>query len=132
MTINEAYVTALSLDDTTTEQDDSLKVHMVNYTNLFLVETFRNENAIRKMNGRPILHAIPSVHDLGDSVPYDDEMVRSALPFFLASQIKLTDANNAWASRYYDMYLNAVNEVTPFIDEPTFDVWGKEDCTGGR
>ena len=132
MTVNEAYVIALSLDDTTTEQDDSLKVHMVNYTNLFLVETFRNENAIRKMTGRPKLGAVPFVTDIEDYVPYDEEMVRSALPFFIASQVKLTDANNAWASRYYDMYINAVDAVTPFIDEPTIDVWGKEDCTGGR
>lgn len=127
MTVNEAYVIALSLDDTTTEQDDSLKVHMVNYANLFLVETFRNENAIRQMTGRQPLRAVPFVTNIDDYVPYDEEMVRSALPFFIASQIKLTDGNNAWASRYYDMYYNAVNTVTPFIDEPTIDVWGKHE-----
>lgn len=132
MTVNEAYVIALSLDDTTTEQDDSLRVHMVNYTNLFLVETFRNENAIRRMNGRKLLTSVPFVTNLDETIPYDEEMVRSGLPFFIASQVKLTDADNAWASRYYDMYINAVNEVTPFIDEPTIDVWGREDCTGGR
>ena len=132
MTVNEAYKIALSLDDTTTEQDDSLRVHMVNYTNLFLNETFRNENAIRKMNHRPLLKAIPYVYSINDSIPYDEEMVRSGLPFFIASQIKLTDENNAWASRYYDMYLNAVNAVTAFIDEPNIDVWGRPDITGGR
>jgi hypothetical protein len=127
MTVNEAYKIALSLDDTTTEQDDSLRPHMVHYTNLFLVETFRNENAIRKMNHRPLLRAIPSVSSIGDSIPYDDEMVRSGLPFFIASQVAKSDADNSWASRYYDMYMNAVNAVTPFIDEPNIDVWGKHE-----
>lgn len=125
MTVNEAYKIALSLDDTTTEQDDSLRPHMVHYTNLFLVETFRNENAIRKMNRRPLLRAIPSVSSVNDSIPYDDEMVRSGLPFFIASQVAKSDADNAWASRYYEMYINAVRDVTPFIDEPNIDVWGK-------
>ena len=127
MVVNEAYKIALSLDDTTTEQDDSLRPHMVQYTNLFLVETFRNENAIRKMNHRPLLRAIPSVSSVNDSIPYDDEMVRSGLPFFIASQVAKSDADNAWASRYYDMYMNAVNAVTPFIDEPNIDVWGKHE-----
>ena len=125
MTVNEAYKIALSLDDTTTEQDDSLRVHMVNYTNLFLIETFRNENAIRQMNHRPLLKAVPYVYNVTDSIPYDEELVRSALAFFIASQVAKADADNAWASRYYDMYINAVNAVTPFLDEPNFDVWGK-------
>lgn len=132
MTVNEAYQIALSLDDTTTEQDDSLKVHMVNYANLFMVETFRNENAIRKANGRPELKAIPQVHNIGDSIPYDDEMIRSGYPFFVASQVSKSSADNVWASRYYDMYLNAVQSITPFLDDPNIDVWGREDCTGGR
>lgn len=132
MTVNEAYEIALSLDDTTTEQDDSLRVHMVNYANLYMSETFRNENAIRKLNGRKILTSIPFVTNIADTIPYDDEMVRSSLPFFIASQVAKSDADNAWASRYYDMYLNAVLSVTPFVDDGNIDVWGKEDCTGGR
>jgi hypothetical protein len=127
MTVNEAYKIALSLDDTTTEQDDSLRPHMVNYTNLFLTETFRNENAIRLMNKRPTLKAIPYVYSINDSIPYDEELVRSGLPFFIASQIAKSDADNAWASRYYEMYINAVRDVTPFIDEPNIDVWGKHE-----
>lgn len=132
MTVNEAYQIALSLDDTTTEQDDSLKVHMVNYTNLYLSETFRNENAIRKVKGRQLLTAIPFVTDIGDAISYDDEMVRSSLPFFIASQVSKSDADNVWASRYYDMYLNAVQSITPFVDDSNIDVWGREDVTGGR
>lgn len=131
MTVNEAYQIALSLDDTTTEQDDSLRPHMVNYCNLFLLETFRNENAIREHNKRPLLKSVPLVYNITDSVPYDEELVRSAFPFFIASQVSKSDADNVWASRYYDMYLNAVNSVTPFL-EGQVDVWGKEDCTGGR
>ena len=53
--------------------------------------------------------------------------IRSGLPFFIASQVAKSDADNAWASRYYDMYMNAVNAVTPFIDEPNIDVWGKHE-----
>ena len=123
MTVNEAYKIALSLDDTTTEQDDTLRPHIVNWTNLFLVETFRNENAIRKMNHRPLLKAIPSVYNETDTVPYDDEMVRSSLPFFLASQVLKSDADNIWASRYYTMYTNAVDAVTPILKYPEEDVW---------
>ncbi|MBQ2527987.1 MAG: hypothetical protein II544_04475 [Spirochaetales bacterium] len=70
MTVNEAYVIALSLDDTTTEQDDSLRVHMVNYANLFMVETFRNENAIRKMNGRKVLTSVPFVTSIDETPLY--------------------------------------------------------------
>jgi len=124
MTLNEAYQVALSLDDTTTTQDDSLRPHIVNWTNLFLVETFRNENAIREYYGRPLLKAMPSVSSMTDSVPYDDELVRSGLPFFLASQVAKTDADNAWASRYYDMYMNAINTITPILNTENKDVWG--------
>jgi hypothetical protein len=79
------------------------------------------------MNKRPTLKPIPYVYSINDSIPYDEEMVRSGLPFFIASQVAKSDADNAWASRYYDMYMNAVNAVTPFIDEPNIDVWGKHE-----
>lgn len=124
MTPLEAYEIALSYDNTTRDQDDSLKVHAVNWTNTFLHSVFLNENAIRKFHNETEFTFIPVLEDMEDVIPYHDELIREALPMYIASQIAFSDGNNVIMSRYYDAYINAVNCATPYIEQKTRDVWG--------
>ena len=122
MTVQEAYEIALSLDDTTTEEDNTMEPHVLNWTNMFLQETMPNENAIREFHHEPLLKFAPTMEDRDSIVPYHDGLV-SALPYWIASQILKSDKDNVWGSRYYDMFFNRVNSVTPFV-EKIHDVWG--------
>lgn len=122
MKVSEAYEMALSLDDTTTAQDNSLEVHALNWTNLFLMEVLPNENSIRDLHDEPKLGFASMLTDLSDVVPYHDELV-AALPYWIASQIAKSDRDNIWGSRYYDMYYNKINSATPMITKQ-IDVWG--------
>ena len=123
MTVKEAYDIALSLDQSTEEQDDSLYAHAVNLTNTWLAEVLDNENAIRIMEHMAPFTSAPILQRITDTVPYSDKLTRSALPFFLAHQLLKDDADNVWAARYYDMYINAVQMATPFIPTPMRDCW---------
>lgn len=124
MTVQEAYEIALSLNDTTKQQDKSLEPHRLNWTNMFLQEVLVNENAIREFHHEPPLPFAPVMNDVDEVIPYHDELV-TALPYWLASQIMKSDKDNVWGSRYYDMFYNRVNSVTPFIERHR-DVW--RDC----
>lgn len=126
MTVQKAYEIALSLDDTTTAQDNSLEDHALNWTNMFLLEVLQNENNIREYHHEPKLGFAPELDDLNAVVPYHDELV-AALPYWMASQILKSDRDNAWGSRYYDMYYNRINSVTPML-ERHIDVWGDNRC----
>lgn len=122
MTVQDAYEKALSLDDTTIKQDDSFEPHILNWTNLFLMEMLDNENSIREYHHEPLLGFAPELTSLDDVIPYHDGLV-AALPYWIASQISKSDKDNVWSSRYYDMYYNRVNSKTPFLQKH-FDVWG--------
>ena len=124
MTVQKAYEIALSLNDTTTKQDDSYEPHILNWTNMFLQECLDNENCVREYHHDKILGFAPELTSFDDVVPYHDGIV-TALPYWLASQIMKSDRDNVWSSRYYDMYLNRVNSKTPVIPG-AIDVWGRD------
>ena len=127
MTVNDIYEAALSLESTLREQDDSLRPHALQWVNIFLAETLFAENSILKHEGKPRLLAAPLLADMAEEVPYHDELVRIAAPYYVASQILKDDDNNAWASRYYDMYYNALREAIIADMDFGIDVWGGEE-----
>lgn len=123
MTVKEAYERALALDGCTVQMDDTMRDKMVHLTNLFLAETWENENQIRiDEHARPLANPA-EVKRIEDTIPYSYKLIASALPFWLAHQILREGDDNAWASRYYDMYLNAVQSATPILRTPLLDVW---------
>lgn len=124
MTVQEAYEIALSLDFSTTEQDDSMYDHAVAITNLFLSETLANENAIRHEAHMVELAAAPVLKAMTDTVPYNERIVSGGLPLFMAHMLMKDDGDNIWASRYYNMYLNAVQANTPLVHTDSIDFWG--------
>ena len=125
MTVNDIYEAALSLDSTLREQDDTLKPHALNWANICLQDTLATENSILLWEGKPALESAPLLVAMEDTIPYHDSLVRTAFPYFLASQILKDDDNNAWASRYYEMYVNAVAAASIMLpqDNSETDVW---------
>jgi len=125
MKVNEIYAAALSLDSTLREQDDSLKPHVLSWVNICLQDMLCTENSILLWEGKEMLREAPQLTSMDDEVPYHAQLVRTALPYFIAHQILKDDDNNAWASRYYDMYLHAVNEAAVMLpqDGSETDVW---------
>lgn len=123
MTIKDAYKRALSLDATTMEQDDSILDSVVDLTNMFLLATFDNENAIRLVRHMSPLSSPPVLKSIDDTVPYNDRLVGEGLVYYLASYLMKAGDDNTWSSRYYDMYINAVNMDTPILRNDAFDIW---------
>ena len=123
MTVREAYDIALSLDQSTEPQDESLFEHAVNLTNAWMSEVLENENAIRYMEHMAPFSAAPILTKITDTVPYSDKLTRAALPFWIAHQLLKDDGDNVWAARYYDMYINSVDRATPFMPTPSRDCW---------
>ena len=122
MTVQNIYEIALSFDATTTAQDNSLAPHVLNWLNVALLDTLHVENTLRHFEERELLTAAPMLQSMDEEVPYHDLLVRNAFPYFIASQILKDDDNNTWASRYYDMYVNAVAEASLMLPQDEFDL----------
>ena len=126
MTANELYELGLSLLPAHVGEDDSLRRYIVGWLNLAMRETFHVENSIRAYRSdpeRPILDKVPKLLTIEDVVPYSDELVEYAFPYFLASLMCKDDDDAYWAQDYRSRYIVAVNEATRLIPGSVVDVY---------
>lgn len=126
MTANELYVLGLSLLPANPSEDDSLSRYVVGWVNLAMRETFSVENSIRAYNNdptRPVLEEVPRIETIEDVIPYSDELVGYAFPYFLASFMCKDDDDNYWAQDYRSRYIVAVSEATRLIPGSVVDVY---------
>lgn len=126
MTAQQIYESALSLLPTRTSEDNSLAVYVPGWINLALQEALASENSIRASKGLLLLDKAPTVLSMTDEIPYSDELVRTALIYFLASLICKDDDDAYWSQDYRRRYISALAEYSRVCVDNIVDVYGGE------
>ena len=103
------------------EETDEYNSAAVSFLNLLIPELFVTEQQIRKAKGLEELSAVPYIESLEDEIPYNEELVRAALPFGLAAHITFDDGDMAKVSYFRQLYVNAVNTFTAAYPEMVVD-----------
>ena len=97
---NSIYQAALGLTFTKEANAQDFKVFFLGFLNILCQEALPYENSARRAAGVPELDRAPLFTGFGEVVPYEDAIVRVALPYGVASWFFQDDMDD-W--RYKEM-----------------------------
>lgn len=89
----------------------------VRFLNILMQETLPYENNLREFKGLEKLTGAPVITTLDESIPYQDEITRLAMPYGLASLYQQEELDAYQASVYRQQYLVALNDLKKGIWE---------------
>jgi hypothetical protein len=115
LTVNELLQNALALFAETDASDADYQALAIFHTNMVLAETFEVNNRMRERAGKEELTEIPSVTALTDTIPYEDKLLRFALPFGLAEKLYFDEDNDGRLSMFKQEYANRVNQCDRWV-----------------
>jgi hypothetical protein len=115
MTGSELLSVALALFAETDVTDESYQTLAVPYINTVLAEAFNCNNRIRRFNGMPALSMIPAITSLDDTIDYEDELMRNALPYGLAAKLYFDEDNDGRLSYFNQEYANRLAEADKWV-----------------
>lgn len=95
-------------------EDADSKFHAVNFLNNLMAETFCCENSIREYKGKELLDEPPFISSLDETIPYQFELTRTALPYGLAAIYFAEAMDNYHEALYRNKYSLAVEEAHKF------------------
>ncbi|MBQ2898185.1 MAG: hypothetical protein IJE28_00395 [Oscillospiraceae bacterium] len=124
MTVKECYEQAVGFLPENPEENTGMQKYAVSWCNFLLAETFQNENICRKAKKLPQITEIPKVSDMGEEIPYDEEMVRAVFPYGMARWAFRESEDVSGSREYYRLYAVALAEATPVTEEEIEDVYG--------
>ena len=124
MTAKDIFTVALSFIDETTSTTTINDNFVVGWLNVLLQESLQYENSIRTSKGIDILASAPFLTSLSETIGYQDELTRIALPYGLAAFIYQNDDNEYKSSQYRNMYISALSENQKAIESDIVDYWG--------
>lgn len=103
MTANNILQTTLTLMFGTAADSAEYEPYFLNILNIILSECYAINNALRVCKGQEAMTQMPLIEDLGEAVPFEDELVRIAVPYGCAGYI-YTDDDKSVASDYKNKY----------------------------
>lgn len=115
MTVNELLQNALPLFAETDTSDADYQALTIPHTNMVLAETFDVNNRMREQAGKEPLTEIPSVTALTDTIPFEDKLVRLALPYGLAAKLYFDEDNDGRLSMFLQEYAERVNQCDRWV-----------------
>lgn len=124
MKVKECFEQALGFLPEKPEENPELKKYAVNWCNILLAETFRNENVYRRAFGIQELPEIPKVESYEDEIPFSEEIVKAVFPYGMARWIFRENDDIAGSREYYGLYVTALSEATPVIIGEIEDFYG--------
>ncbi len=95
-------------------EDTESKHFALPFLNILLQEALPTENSIRKFKGLAPLTEAPFIKNLDEEIPYDNEIMRVALPYGLAAQYYQEAPDNFQAENYRSKYLAALQDAAKF------------------
>lgn len=107
MTAHDIIKTAFGDQYEDIEIDEDAAQHSLDVLNILLMECFGAEQNSREMNGQELLTTVPQVNDMTDEIPYNDILVRMALPYGIEWKYAEQNLNQYQADQYHQMYLEA-------------------------
>lgn len=123
MTAKEVYSTALALLFETEESAGDYNAYALPLLNLLLPELFDINNSILQAEGIDKLKAIPQLENLEDEIPYDERLLRNALPYGLAAKLVYDDNDMGKVGYFQQLYVNAVNSFLRIQPEMVVDIY---------
>lgn len=124
MTAQEIYEIASSFLYEIDGEDADSKRFSVGFINILLQEALDTENSIRVFNGAEKLERAPYIKSLDEEIPYDDAIIRAALPYGVASFFFQEAMNNFQAENYRGKFISALNDAQKFNSELVENVYG--------
>jgi hypothetical protein len=115
MTGNELLAMALALFAETDASDETYQALAVPYINTVLAEAFNCNNRIRKWSGKEVFAIIPAISSLADTVDYEEELLRNALPYGLAAKLYFDEENDGRLSYFNQEYANRLAEADKWV-----------------
>lgn len=94
---------------------------IITQINAMLADTFALNNNNRLAAGLTELSAIPVVSALGDTLTYQDNILRNVLPWGVAQQLSVGDDEFARANYFGDKYETAKRAELKWIDSTIMD-----------
>ena len=91
--------------------------------NLLLPELFDINNSILQAEGIDKLKVIPQLENLDDEIPYDERLLRNALPYGLAAKLVYDDNDMGKVGYFQQLYVNAVNSFLRIQPEMVVDIY---------
>ena len=88
-----------------------------------LPELLETENGLRRAAGREELEQAPLLGSLEEQIPYDERLLRGALPYGLAAKLVYDDGDMGKVGYFQQLYVNAVNSFAQLIPEQVVDVY---------
>lgn len=123
MTANEVHEAALSLLFENRATAGDYNTFALPLLNLMLPELLETENAIRRVAGEKELDQAPKIDSLEEEIPYDERLLRGALPYGLAAKLVYDDGDMSKVGYFQQLYVNAVNSFAQIVPEQVVDVY---------
>lgn len=113
---NELLKRAMALYAETDTSDEDARELALPYINMVLAECFEVNNHIRKSKGLDELEEIPELAALTESIPYEDKLVKLALPYGVASKLYFDEGDdNSRLSMFLQEYADRVNQCDRWV-----------------
>jgi acetone carboxylase gamma subunit len=96
----------------------------IHQLNNVLAETFKLENNNRVYKGVAKLEAIPYLTSLEDTVPYQDNIVLTVLPYGVLTHLQLSDDDVVKTGYYNSRYADNMRLEGKLIEQEIEDVYG--------
>lgn len=111
LTADDVYTAALAYVYEYKEKDKDYSKFFLNFLNALLCEALPYENGIREAAGRTPLITAPLVKDKMEVIPYDERIVRLALPYGVASCYFQDEGDTYLMERYRNLYIEALEAL---------------------
>ncbi|MBR5559010.1 MAG: hypothetical protein IKU72_02040 [Oscillospiraceae bacterium] len=85
------------------------------FVNMILNECFEANNRIRRRSGKESLTTVPVLTSLYEQVPYEERLVRLALPYGLAAKLIYDEQDSARMNYFLSEYANRVNQCDRWV-----------------
>ena len=107
MTAHDIIKLAMSDQYEDIENDTEAAQYSLDILNILLMECFGAEQNSREMNGQELLTEVPQVSEPTDEIPYNDILLRLALPYGIEWKFAEQNLNQYQADQYHAMYMQA-------------------------
>lgn len=121
LTAEDVYTLACSLLLEKTGQDNDWELHFLPLLNLLLVESYPAARSLAEAEGEILLPF--TAQNPTSVIPYDDAIVRLALPFGLAASFCRDNGDGLWAQEFQNRYLDALTFASHAVAFPMTDVY---------
>ena len=107
-------------------EDRDFRDNFCNILTAVAAECLPYENSVRCAEGEEKLAKAPEITDMGDVLPYCDELCTVAIPNGVAAYFAENDGEGYASAVYRERFVNALYEVKKCIFTDVEDVYGGE------